>query len=64
MPEAIRGRGDKVFLVHMTGKEVYDLVHLLEEVAVEDRNYFHVRSAVYAAERIQGDANEQGYNRA
>lgn len=57
----IKANGERCFEVRLRGKEVYSLLTLLEELAVRESAYLEVRSAVYFAETIREQVNEQGF---
>lgn len=57
----IRANNKRTFQVRLTGEEVYALLKVMEERAVECGNYLDVRQAVYFAERIREQVREQGF---
>lgn len=64
--DSMRTRGlkenqDRCFEVKMRGKEIYRLLSLLEDLAVRENAYLEVRSAVYFAEKIREQVQEQGF---
>jgi hypothetical protein len=59
--QGIRKNGERSFELHLRGREIYQLLHLLEELAVRDASYLEVRSAVYFAERLREQVKEQGF---
>jgi len=57
----IKANGDRRFEVCLSGRDIYKLLGLLEELAVKDTAYLEVRSAVYFAESIRDQVKEQGF---
>jgi len=59
--EGIRANGGKVFTVAFTGKHAYELLHLLENVALRGESYLDICEAVQHAEYIRERLREQGF---
>lgn len=57
----IRANGKQLFTLTLRGKEVYELLQILERRAVQETSYLEVRTAVYFAERIRDQVKEQGF---
>lgn len=57
----IKANRDRVFTVTLTGKQVYDFLHLLEARSMEQKSYLDVRQAVIFCELIRDQVNEQGF---
>jgi hypothetical protein len=49
------------FHVKFTGKEIYELISLLEQRALKSECYLDVRQAVYFAEFVREQAKKQGF---
>lgn len=57
----VRANGAVEFGVCMTGKRWYDLMALLESVAVEAHDYATVRRAVVLSEEVRNKLRGQGF---
>lgn len=59
-PRPYKGKSEELTLV-LTRNDVYCLMQLLQDMALESRSYDRVRLAVELVERIRQTANEHGY---
>lgn len=59
--KGIRRNRALLFRFELTGREIYDLLALLEDRAVAETSYLRVRQAVYFAERVREQARREGF---
>ncbi len=65
-PEALASNGgkenrNKHFRITLSGTEIYELLQLLEQSAVDAPDYMNLRAFVLAAEVIRNQVREQGF---
>jgi hypothetical protein len=64
-PESLLSRGGKNhkedFEIKLTGKQIYDLLDLLETRAIKEMCYLDVRQAVAFSELVREQARAQGF---
>lgn len=49
------------FQITFSGKQIYDLLRLLEKEAIDSGDYTHVRESVLFAELVREQAKRQGF---
>lgn len=57
------GRAGNLYTVRLTGQEVYNVLHLLEEWAVETESYYRLVGCVSIAEKVREQVRAQGWGR-
>jgi hypothetical protein len=57
----IKANGKREFHVKLSGKKVYALLQLLEDVALHSQVYLDVRTAVMLAEEVRQQTKAQGF---
>jgi len=56
--ESVGSEGAAIYQLELSGKEIFQLQRLLEELAVESGNYFRVRVAVLLSEAVRKAVKE------
>ena len=64
--DVLRSQGIKAnhrlnFQITFSGKQIYDLLRLLEKEAIDSGDYTHVRESVLFAELVREQAKRQGF---
>ncbi len=59
--QGIKANRHRSFQIEFTGKQIYDLLHILERDAVDSHDYLQVSAKVIFAEIIREQAKGQGF---